>query len=65
MGSKVIGQNRIIIVYNIIIVIEIIASINTVIQIPACNNTVKDELHIYVKIIRDMQLFRFKGGPWS
>ena len=42
VGSKVIGQNRIIILYNIIIVIEIIASINTVIQIPACINTVNE-----------------------
>ena len=48
MGSKVIGQNRIIIVYNIIIVNEIIASINTVIQIPACINTVKEMNCIYM-----------------
>ena len=48
MGSKVIGQNIIIIVKNIIIVIEIIASINTVIQIPACINTVKEMNCIYM-----------------
>ena len=48
MGSKVIGQNRIIIVYNIIIVNEIIASINTVIQIHACINTVKEMNCIYM-----------------
>ena len=41
---------------NIITVIEITASINKVIQIPACIITVNEMKCIYVNNIRDMQL---------